>query len=103
MKFRQYSYSKKSMDNFLNKIKETFGDNILTQMKHFMPTMIKGLRKEINKKYNTITINECNTTKKCCECNNDFSYYKDSNGKKYRLLVCSECVRPHVKQTVFRN
>jgi hypothetical protein len=24
MKFRQYSYGKKSMDNFLNKIKETF-------------------------------------------------------------------------------
>ena len=29
MKFRQYSYGKKSIDNFLNKIKETFGDNIL--------------------------------------------------------------------------
>jgi hypothetical protein len=65
MKFRQYSYSKKSMYNFLNKIKETFGENILigygnwsrrTQMKHFMPTMNKGLRKEIHKKYNTITI-----------------------------------------------
>jgi hypothetical protein len=113
MEFRQYSYSKKSMDNFLNIIKETFGENILigygnwsrsTQMKHFMPTMNKGLRKEIHKKYNTITINEFNTSKKSCECNNDLSYYKDSNGKKkYRLLVCSECVRPHVKQTVFRN
>jgi len=29
MKFRQYSYGKKSMDKFLNKIKETFGENIL--------------------------------------------------------------------------
>ena len=28
MKFRQYSYGKKSMDKFLNKIKETFGENI---------------------------------------------------------------------------
>jgi hypothetical protein len=62
------------------------------------------LQKEIHKKYNTITINECNTSKKCCECNNDLSNYKDSNGKKkYPLLVCSECVRPHVKQPVFRN
>jgi hypothetical protein len=53
--------------------------------------MNKGLRKEIHKKYNTITVNECNTSKNCCECNNDLSYYKDSNGKKkYRLLVCSE-------------
>jgi hypothetical protein len=106
MKFRQYSYSKKSTDNFLNKIKETFGENILigygnwsrsTQMKHFMPAMNKGLRKEIHKRHNTITINECNTSKKCCECNNDLSFYTDSNGKKkYRLSVCSECMRPHV-------
>ena len=113
MKFRQYSYGKKSMDKFLNKIKETFGDSILigygnwsrsTQMKHFMPTMNKGLRKQIHKKYDTITINECNTSKKCCECNNDLSYYKNSDGnKQFRLLVCSECVRPQVKQTVFRT
>ena len=113
MKFRQYSYGKKSIDTFLNKIKETFGDNILigygnwsrsTQMKHFMPTMNKGLRNQIHKKYNTITINECNTSKKCCECNNDLSYYRHSDGnKQFRLLVCSECVRPQVKQTVFKT
>ena len=113
MKFRQYSYGKKSMDKFLNKIKETFGENILigygnwsrsTQMKHFMPTLNKGLRKQIHKKYDTITINECNTSKKCCECNNDLSYYKHSNGnKQFRLLVCSGCVRPQVKQTVFKT
>ena len=113
MKFRQYSYGKKSMDKFLNKIKETFGENILigygnwsrsTQMKHFMPTLNKGLRKQIHKKYDTITINECNTSKKCCECNNDLSYYKHSNGnKQFRLLVCSGCVRPQVKQIVFRT
>lgn len=113
MKFRQYSYGKKSMDNFLNKIKKTFGENILigygnwsrsTQMKHFMPTMNKGLRKQIHKKYDTITINECNTSKKCCECNNDLSYYKNNDGnKQFRLLVCFECVRPQVKQTVFRT
>ena len=29
MKFRQYSYGKKSIDTFLNKIKETFGENLL--------------------------------------------------------------------------
>jgi len=113
MKFRQYSYGKKSMDNFLNKIKETFGDNILigygnwsrsTQMKHFMPTMNKGLRKQIHKKYDTITINECNTSKKCCECYNNLDYYRHKSGEKqFRLLVCSNCVRPQVKQTVFRT
>ena len=104
MKFRQYSYGNKSMDKFLNKIKETFGENILigygnwsrsTQMKHFMPTMNKGLRKQIHKKYDTITINECN---------NDLSYYRHSDGnKQFRLLVCYGCVRPQVKQTVFKT
>jgi len=113
MKFRQYSYGKKSIDIFLNKIKETFGENILigygnwsrsTQMKHFMPTMNKGLRKLIHKKYDTITINECNTSKKCCDCNNDLEYYKDKEGKKvFRLLVCSNCVSCENKKIVFRT
>lgn len=113
MKFRQYSYGKKSMDTFLNKIKETFGENVLigygnwsrsTQMKHFMPTMNKGLRKQIHKKYDTITINECNTSKKCCECHNNLEYYKHKTGEKqFRLLVCSKCVRQEVKQTVFKT
>jgi hypothetical protein len=113
MKFRQYSYGKKSIDTFLNKIKETFGENILigygnwsrsTQMKHFMPTMNKGLRKLIHKRYDTITINECNTSKKCCDCNNDLEYYKDKEGKKvFRLLICSNCVSCENKKIVFRT
>jgi hypothetical protein len=113
MKFRQYSYGKKSIDTFLNKIQETFGSNILigygnwsrsTQMKHFMPTMNKGLRKLIHKKYDTITINECNTSKKCCDCNNNLEYYKDKEGKKvFRLLVCSNCVSCENKKIVFRT
>jgi len=113
MKFRQYSYGKKSIDTFLNKIKETFGDNILigygnwsrnTQMKHFMPTMNKGLRKLIHKKYDTITINECNTSKKCCGCLSNLKHYKDKTGKEiFRLLVCSNCVSCENKKIVFRT
>ena len=113
MKFRQYSYGKKSIDIFLNKIKETFGENLLigygnwsrdTQMKFFMPTMNKGLRKLIHKKYDTITINECNTSKKCCDCYKDLEYYKDKEGKKvFRLLVCSNCVSCENKKIVFRT
>ena len=73
-------------------------------MKHFMPTMNKGLIKLIHKKYDTITINECNTSKKCCGCHNDLKYYKDKENKDvFRLLVCSNCVRQEVKQTVFRT
>jgi hypothetical protein len=113
MKFRQYSYGKKSIDTFLNKIKETFGENILigygnwsrsTQMKFFMPTMNKGLRKLIHKKYDTITINECNTSKKCCGCHNNLEYYKDKENKQvFRLLVCSNCVSCENKKIVFRT
>ena len=113
MKFRLYSYSKKSIDTFLNKIKETFGENILigygnwsrsTQMKYFMPTMNKGLRKLIHKKYDTITINECNTSKKCCGCHKDLEYYKDKENKQvFRLLVCSNCVSCENKKIVFRT
>jgi hypothetical protein len=113
MKFRQYSYGKKSIDTFLNKIKETFGENLLigygnwsrdTQMKFFMPTMNKGLRKLVHKKYDTITINECNTSKKCCDCHKDLEYYKDKENKKvFRLLVCSNCVSCENKKIVFRT
>ena len=113
MKFRQYSYGKKSIDTFLNKIKETFGDNVLigygnwsrdTQMKHIMPTMNKGLRKLIHKKYDTITINEYYTSQKCCECYNDLKHCNDKKGKEiYRLFHCSNCVSSKNKNTVFRT
>jgi len=113
MKFRQYSYGKKSIDTFLNKIKETFGDNVLigygnwsrsTQMKHIMPTMNKGLRKLIHKKYDTITINEYYTSQKCCECYNDLKHCKDKKGKEiYRLFQCSNCVSSKNKNIVFRT
>ena len=113
MKFRQYSYGKKSIDNFLNKIQETFGSNVLigygnwsrdTQMKHFMPTMNKGLRKQIHKRYDTITINEFNTSKKCCDCYDEMKHYRDKKNKEvYRLFVCSNCVSCQNKQNVFRT
>ena len=56
MKWRQFIYSRKSEDKFLNNIKNVFGDNIVidygdwsssSQMKHFMPTKNKGIRKLI--------------------------------------------------------
>ena len=113
MKFRQYSYGKKSIDTFLNKIKETFGENVLigygnwsrnTQMKHIMPTMNKGLRKLIHKKYDTITINEYYTSQKCCECYNDLKHCKEKKGKEiYRLFQCSNCVSSKNKNIVFRT
>ena len=113
MKFRQYSYGKKSIDTFLNKIKETFGENLLigygnwsrsSQMKYTMPTMNKGLRKLIHKKYDTITINEYYTSQKCCDCHQKINHYKDKNGVEiYRLFTCSNCVSCENKNVVFRT
>jgi hypothetical protein len=110
MKFRQYSYGKKSIDTFLNKIQETFGDNILigygnwsrdTQMKHFMPTMNQGLRKQIHNRFDTITINEFNTSKLCCDCSHELTHYKDKkNMEVYRLFCCVSCPN---KKIVFRT
>ena len=113
MKFRRYSYGNKSIDTFLNNIEKTFGENILicygnwsrtSQMKHFMPTMNKGLRKLIHKRYDTITINECNTSKKCCDCFQDLKHYRNKENKEeFRLLVCSNCVSCENKKIVFRT
>ena len=113
MKFRKYSEGQKSVDNFINKIGETYGKDVVigygnwsrdTQMKHFMPTMNKGLRKLIHRKYQTITVNEAYTSKKCCECHGDLEHHKNSEGKDiFRLLVCPNCVRHVVKHTVFRT
>ena len=115
MKFRSYSYGKKSIDVFLNKIKETFGENLLigygnwsrdTQMKHFMPTMNKGLRKLIHRKYYTITVNECLTSKTCCMCMSQLENHRDEKGRKiHRLLVCrgQGCVSSQNKKSVFKT
>jgi hypothetical protein len=115
MKFRSYSYGKKSVEVFLNKIKESFGDNLLigygnwsrdTQMKHFMPTMNKGLRKLIHRKYDTVTVNECMTSKMCCECKSELENYKDERGRKiHRLLVCKSqvCVSSQNKKAVYKT
>ena len=66
--------------------------------------LFKGLRKLIHKRYDTITINEFNTSKKCCDCYNDMKHYRDKKNKEvYRLFVCSNCVSCQNKQNVFRT
>ncbi len=113
MSFRSYCYSQKSVDKFLNKISEIFGSNIIigygnwsrsTQMKFYEPTMNKGLRKIIHKRYDTITINEHNTSKKCCGCHQDLIHHRDTENKEiFRLLKCSNCVSSANKKIVFRT
>ena len=60
-----------------------------------------------------LIVERLETFLKGCGYNNDLSYYRHSDGsKQFRLLVClscnrgndcSGCVRPQVKQTVFRT
>jgi hypothetical protein len=71
-----------------------------TQMKHFMPTKNKGLRKRIHKRFKTISINEFTTSKNCCECYNELEYV---NSETFRLLKCSKCLSSENKKTVFRT
>lgn len=113
MKFRVYSYGNKSIDTFLNKIQEKFGEKILigygnwsrsTQMKNFMPTMGKGLRKIIDKRFETITVNEAYTSQKCCNCHSQLEYYRNEQKEKvFRLLCCFGCVRSEIKQTIYKT
>ncbi len=113
LKFRTYLYTQKSIDKFLNRIEYLYGKDIIigygnwsrnTQMKFYEPTMNKGLRKLIHKRFDTITINEHNTSKKCCGCHKDLCHHKDSNNKEiFRLLKCSDCVSSANKKIVFRT
>jgi hypothetical protein len=76
----------------------------IIQMKNFIPTINKGLRKLIHKKYDTITINKCNTSKKCCDCYSNLEYYKDKDNKKiFRLLTCNGCVSSDNKKITFKT
>ena len=112
MKWRQFVYSRKSEDKFMNNIKNVFGDDIViaygdwsrsSQMKHFMPTKNKGIRKLIEKKYETISIHEYNTSKKCSNCLEDLNYMKHNNKKTFRHLCCHKCLSSENKQTAFKT
>lgn len=75
-------------------------------MKHFIPTMNKGLRKEIHRKYDTITVNECLTSKTCCMRMSELENHRGKKGKKmHRLLVCKGrgCVKFTKQKVVFKT
>jgi hypothetical protein len=114
MKWRQFVYTQKSEDRFLNKIADVFGHNAViaygdwsrtTQMKHFMPTKGVGLRKLISKRFQTVSVNEFRTSKLCCHCHHEMCHLKvkqeTKNKKVFRCLVCNECVSSESKQPVF--
>jgi len=125
MKMRRFIYGKKSVDKFISKIGKTFGLNgrqvvigygnwsQTKQMKHYMPTLGKGLRKLIHRKYCTFTVNEAYTSRRCTDCLRDLNKYvgkvKNFKTKKvevtkiHRLLVCSGCVSSENKKITFKS
>jgi hypothetical protein len=109
IKWRRFVYSRKSEDTFLNKISDVFGEDCIlaygdwsrsTQMKHFMPTKNVGMRRLVHKRFETISIGEYNTSKKCCECHNNLEYV---NSQTIRLLQCSKCLSYENKKKVYRT
>lgn len=104
MKWRKFVYTQKSEDTFLNKMESTFGKNTCiaygdwsrsTQMKHFIPTKGVGLRKLIERRFQTVSINEYKTSKLCCNC------HKELSKIKFRCLVCKECESYESKHPIF--
>ncbi len=104
LNWRTKTYRQKSEDKFIHRIEKTFDNNFViiygdwsrsTQMAGLPSTMGIGLRKLMAKKYLTLSINEFNTSKKCCNCWQDIENKEINGDKKFRLLVCKNC---HGKQ-----
>jgi hypothetical protein len=102
LKWRNIIYKRKSEDKLLNAMENKFGkseDIIISygnwnnskQMKHIMPTMGNGLKKVIEKKFNTLILDEFKTSKLCSCCYNELENYKCDNKKLHRLLICCNC------------
>ena len=96
-RFKKYIRTCKSYDKFLNKIEEVFGDDPIlgygnwsrkSQMKGHIPTIGKGLRKVISKRFTNITVDEYNTSKICYNCHCETEKLRVRNKKVHRLLSC---------------
>jgi hypothetical protein len=110
LKWRTQIYRRKSEDKFLNRIEETYGskeDIIICygdwsnnrQMKNIMPTMGKGMRKIVSKKFDLALINEYKSSKLCHKCYCELENYKG----KHRVLMCKGCSGLESKKTTFIN
>jgi len=112
MKWRRWTYQRKSEDKFLNRIEDTYGnkDDLLLcygnwsnpkQMKHIMPTKGIGLRRAIAKRFNVVLIDEFRTSKLCSKCNGVLKHYKNL----HRVLICPCCKSGGLenKNTIFMN
>jgi RNase P subunit RPR2 len=107
LKWKKWINMRRSEDQFLNRIKETYGapEDILIcygdwsqthQMKYLLPSQGVGLRRLISKRYHLVLVDEFRTSKLCSHCHHPLVHHKvtDSSNKEkelYRVLVCLDC------------
>lgn len=97
-KLNWYTYvnTLKSEANMVNKIKETFGKNIIIilgdwsvgkQMRNFISTPNKGIKRKLIENFTVFSIDEYGTSKYCCKSGkiNENLVVKDKLGKKREL------------------
>lgn len=110
LKWRTHIYKRKSEDKFLNNIEKKYGkkDEIVIaygnwsntkQMKYIMPTMGKGLRRIIEKKFDIVLIDEYNTSKLCSKCYKELKNWNNL----HRILCCNGCSGSESKNSTFIN
>jgi hypothetical protein len=117
MRLRTWIRGRSSVDRFVNRIGETFGQDCViaygdwsrtTQMKGCMPSLGIGLRRIIHRKYRTFSVNEAYTSKRCSCCGSDMENARGklrdgSFGSIHRLKCCSGCVSSDNKNVALRN
>jgi len=102
LNWRTKTYRQSSEDKFLNNIEKTYGkkNDILVcigdwsnknTIKGLGSTMGIGLKKLVSKKYNTVVIDEYNTSKLCCNCHKENDNKVINSKSLFRLLTCSHC------------
>ena len=102
LNWRSKTYRQKSEDKFLNNIEKTYGnkDDLLicigdwsnkNTIKGLGSTMGIGLKKLVSKKYNTVLIDEYNTSKLCCNCHKENDNKVINSECLFRLLTCKHC------------
>lgn len=103
LRWQAFMLRRSSEDRFLNRMEETFGkpEEVLIcygdwsnpkQMKYIAPTMNKGLRKVVQKRFDVVLVDEFRTSKLCSYCDKELVNKRKEDGHKiHRLLQCNDC------------
>ena len=102
LNWRTKTYRQSSDDKFLNNIEKTYGkkNDILVcigdwsnknTIKGLGSTMGIGLKRLVSKLFNTVLIDEYNTSKLCCNCHKENDNKVINSKSLFRLLTCKHC------------